>query len=243
MASVLDERHFTVTNTAAYAAEANIGVTLYPLVAPPLTRSGSVNLPSGEYNMGNTNTAIVQTPLDSPTVFNYFYPDYEYPGSLASNSVTVPEFQLTTDSNVVTLTNTVASTVLSSGNVRGLSTFKGGALYFDLSAYMGAPYCTVSTGSTTKGTTVTATTTTTVDANALVNKLGDILTGGTMSADAKNQIVTFINNATYFPPTQSATGTTTTPPAPPSLPTTSARDKVRAVVHAILVSPEYAIQR
>ncbi len=243
VASVIDERHFTVTCTAAYSSESNIGVTLYPLVAPPLTRSGSVNLPSGEYNMGNTNAAIVQTPLDSPTVFNFFYPDYEYPGSLASNSVTVPEFQLTTDSNIITLTNTVASTVLSSNNVRGLSSFKNGALNLDLSAYMGAPYCTVNTVSTTKGTAVTAVTTTTVDANALVNKLGDLLTGGAMSMDAKNQIIAFVNNATYFPATQTATGTTSSPPTAPSLPTTSARDRVRAVVHAILVSPEYAIQR
>ncbi len=243
VASVIDERHFTVTCAAAYASESNIGVTLYPLVAPPLTRSGSVNLPSGEYNMGNTNSVTVQTPLDSPTVFNFFYPDYQYPGSLASNNVTTPEFQLTTDSNIVTLTNTIASTVLSSGNVRGLSSFKSGALNFDLSAYMGAPYCTVNTVSTTKGTAVTAVTTTTVDANALVNKLGDVLTGGTLGTDAKNAMVAFINTTANFPPTQTATGTTTTPPAAPSLPTTSARDKVRAVVHAILVSPEYAIQR
>ena len=244
VASVIDERHFTVTNSTVYTkSETNQGVTIYPLVPPPLTRSGSVNLPSGEYNMGNTNGVIVQTPLDSPTVFNFFYPDYQYPGSLSANDLTTPEFQLTTDSNVITLTNTVASTILASGNVNGLSNFKSGAVNLDLSAYMGAPYVSVSTVSTTKGTTVTAVTTTTVDANALVNKLGDVLAGGMLSQDAKNAIIAFVNNTTYFPPTQTATGTTTAPPAAPALPTTSGRDKVRAVVHAILVSPEYAIQR
>ena len=244
VASVLDERHFTVTNTTTtYASESNQGVTLYPLIPPVLARSGNVALPASKFDMGNTNSVIVQTPLDSPTVFNFFYPDYQYPGSLSANDVTTPEFQLTTDSNIVTLSNTINSTILSSGNTNGLSNFRNGAINLDLSAYLGAPYVTVSTASTTKGTTVTAVTTTTVDATALVNKLGDVLTGGMLSQGVKDQITALVNNATYFPPTQTATGTTTTPPAAPTLPTTSARDKVRAVVQQILVSPEYAIQR
>ena len=244
VASVLDERHFTVTNTnTIYTSESNQGVTLYPLVAPVLSRSGNVALPASKFDMGNTNGAVVQTPLDSPTVFNFFYPDYQYPGSLSANDVTTPEFQLTTDSNIVTLSNTVNSTILSSNNTNGLSNFKNGSINLDLSAYMGSPYVTVSTVSTTKNTTVTAVTTTTVDATALVNKLGDVLTGGMLTQAAKDQITALVNNATYFPPTQTATGTTATPPAAPTLPTTSARDKVRAVIQQILVSPEYAIQR
>ncbi len=86
VASVIDERHFTVACSTTYNAETSIGVTLYPLGTPPLTRSGSVALPSSKFDMGNTNASIVQSPLDSPTVFNFFYPDYQYPGSLAANS-------------------------------------------------------------------------------------------------------------------------------------------------------------
>ena len=80
----------------------------YPLTVPPLTRSGNVALPGSKFDMGNTNALTVQSPLDSPTVFNFFYPDYKYPGFLAANGVTTPEFQLTTDSNIMTLTNTEA---------------------------------------------------------------------------------------------------------------------------------------
>ena len=244
VASVLDERHFTVTNLTLYPkAETNVSLSIYPLVAPPLARSGSVNLPASKFDMGNTNSYTVQTPLDSPTVFNFFYPDYEYPGTLSASSVTTPEFQLTTDSNIITLTNTVASTVLSSANTNGLSNFKSGSINLDLSAYMTAPYVSVSTVTTTSGTKVTAVTTTNVNATALVNKLGDLLTGGMLSQAAKDQITGFINNTTYFPPTQTATGTTTVPPVAPTLPTTSARDQVRAVVQQILISPEYAVQR
>ncbi len=244
VATVADERHFTLTNSnTTYANEINQGVTLYPLVAPPLSRSGNVGLPASKFDMGNTNGVIVQSPVDAPTVFNYFYPDYQYPGTLSASDVTTPEFQLTTDTNIVTLSNTVNSTILTSGNTNGLSSFRSGAINLDLGPYMGAPYVSVSTSSATSGTKVTATTTTTVDATALVNKLGDVLAGGMLSPDVKTQITTLINNATSFPPTQTATGTTAAPPAAPTLPTTSARDKVRAVVQQILVSPEYAVQR
>ena len=244
VASVIDERHFTVATSTKYNAETSIGnITAFPLIVPPLTRSGNVSLPGSKFDMGNTNGVIVQSPLDAPTVFNFFYPDYQFPGTMAAANLTTPEFQLTTDTNIMTLTNTINSAILSSGNTSGLSNFKSGSINFDLNAYMGAPYVTVSTASTTSGTKVTAVTTTNVDATTLVNKLNDILTGGTMTAAAKNTIVTFLNNATYFPTTQTATGTTTAPPAAPSLPTTSGRDKVRAAVQLILASPEYAVQK
>ena len=245
VASVIDDRHFTVTNTATYTSETNQSVTIYPLVAPPLTRSGNVGLPASKFDMGNTNSVIVQTPLDAATVFNFYYPNYLYPGSLAVNNVTAPEFQLTTDSNIVILSNTIDSTILSSNNTSGLSNFKTGSINLDLSAYMGAPYVTTNTVTTTSGTTVTAVTTTTVNANALITELGNILTGGMFNQNtaAVAALTNFISNSTYFPPTQTATGTTTNPPAAPSLPTTSGRDRVRAVVQQILVSPDYAIQR
>jgi hypothetical protein len=90
---------------------------------------------------------------------------------------------------------------------------------------------------------VTATTTTTVNASGLVTKLANILTGGMLSQASQQTIVSFISNTTNYPITSSVTGTTTSPPAAPSLPTTQARDIVRAAVQAILTSPEYSIQQ
>ncbi len=243
IASVLGSEAYTLTSSTLYKVNTSPQSSLYPLVPPPLSRSGSVSLASSAFNMGNTNSTLAQTPLDSPTVFNFFYPDYQYPGSLATNNVTTPEFQLTTASNIINLTNTVASTILTSANTNGLSSFQNGAVNLDLSAYMGAPYASFSTVTTTSGTKVTATTTTTVNAAALVTKLSNILTGGMLTQASQQTIVTFISNATNFPITSTATGTTTNPPAAPSLPTTQARDIVRAAVQAILVSPEYSIQQ
>ncbi len=173
IATVLGPEKYTLVNATIYTNTTSPQSNMYPLVPPVLSRSGTVAMPSSNFNMGNTNGSLAQTPLDSPTVFNFFYPNYQYPGTLAAGNVTTPEFQLTTDTNIITLTNTVASTILSSGNTKGLSNFQNGAVNLDLSAYMGAPYVSVTTASVTSGTKVTATTTTTVDATALVAKLGE----------------------------------------------------------------------
>lgn len=243
IASVLGPEEYTLASSGTFASKTSPQCTLYPLVPPPLSRSGSVNLGSSAFNMGNTNGTLAQTPLDSATVFNFYYPNYQYPGNLAANNVTTPEFQLTTASNIVNLTNAVASMILTSGNTDGLSSFQNGALNLDLSAYMGAPYASFNTVTTTSGTKVTAVTTTTVNATALVAKLANILTGGMLTQAAQQTIVSFISNPANFPVTSTVTGTTTNPPAAPSLPTTQARDIVRAAAQAILVSPEYSIQQ
>ena len=53
----------------------------------------------------------------------------------------------------------------------------------------------------------------------------------------------FVNNTTYFPPTADHHRNDDGPAGAPGAAFGSARDKVRAVVQSILVSPEYAIQR
>ncbi|HEX8280759.1 MAG TPA: DUF1800 family protein, partial [Chthoniobacterales bacterium] len=188
---------------------------LYMLVPPPLTRSGSVAINQSKFDVNSSNSDLGQTPLDSPTVFNFFFPDYKHPGSLAANNITTPEFQLTTDTNVVTLTNAVAASILSSANTNGLTSYRtgGNAITMDLSPYM------------------TAAQTSNAAIPALVDKLGDLLTGGQLSAEVKTAIVSFVANTTNFPYTAAA-------------PTnTQMRDRVRAIVHLIITSPEYAIQR
>ena len=99
----------THTNTSDY------GSTIFPLIAPPWTRSGSVSLPSSSFYVNNTDADLSQTPLGAATVFNFFYPSYKYPGALTVNNITTPEFQLTTDSNIVNLTNAIDSAILSLG--------------------------------------------------------------------------------------------------------------------------------
>ncbi len=43
-----------------------------------------------------TTSSLMETPMSAPTVFNFYYPEYQFPGALASAGLTTPEFQLTT---------------------------------------------------------------------------------------------------------------------------------------------------
>ena len=241
VASATGVRSYVMSSSKTHTNTSDYGSTIFPLVAPPWTRSGSVSLPNGSYVVQNTDADLSQTPLGSPTVFNFFYPSYKYPGALTVNNVTTPEFQLTTDSNIINLTNAIDSAILSSANTNGLSSYKSGAVDFNLLPYMQA-YGTVNNVTTTSGTTVTLTSTSTVDAVGLVNKLGDILTGGMLSSGTKTTIENLLNDPVSFPPAVVIKGTITAPPATPAFPSTDIRDKVRAAVQLILASPEYAVQ-
>lgn len=48
-----------------------------------------------------------QIPLWSPTVFNFFSPDYTAPGAIAAAGLASPEFQITTETTVVEQANTI----------------------------------------------------------------------------------------------------------------------------------------
>jgi hypothetical protein len=204
-----------VVPNSTLTAETISSINVFFLVPPPLTRSGNMKFEESKYDVGYSGNDLTQTPLNSPTVFNFFFPDYRYPGTLSNNNITTPEFQLTTDTNVVTLTNTIASAILSSSNTAGLTSYRGGGgtITMDLSAYM------------------TAGQTSNAGVAALVDKLGDLLTGGQLAATTKTTIVNFVANTTNFP------YTTPTPTA------TQMRDRVRAIVHMIITTPEYAIQK
>ena len=64
------------------------------------------------YTDTGTTSSLSQSPLRSPTVFNFFYPGYEFPGALASAGLTTPEFQLTTDSGVAAQMNFIEGGIL-----------------------------------------------------------------------------------------------------------------------------------
>jgi hypothetical protein len=99
---VLDTTRFTVT-TPIFGNDFDNPLVL-PLTAAPVTRSGGVTIKYNTWQMNYTDSGngstLSQTPLNSPTVFNFYYPDYKYQGILASAGLTTPEFQLTSDTSV-----------------------------------------------------------------------------------------------------------------------------------------------
>ena len=209
---------FTVTSSVV-DNHSDSNPLVLPLAVPPLTRSGTVtvqyNTWSMNYTDGGFSSSLSQTPLDSPTVFNFFFPDYRFQGILASAGLTTPEFQLTSDTSTVLQMNFVSSAVFNNGsNTNGLSSFSGGggAITLDLGVWM-TPALTSDAGIPT-----------------LIDTLNTQLCAGQLSPAAKTLFATYVANP-RFPYTS---------PTPTSA---QMRDRVRAVVHLITASPEFNVQR
>lgn len=213
VASIVDSDHFTVTTTPAISNGSQGGsITAYPLAAPPLARTGTLTVEQGTWAVGDSSD-LTQTPLNAPSVFNYFYPDYQFPGAIAAAGLTTPEFQLSNDTGTMSLTNAISRSILSSTNTNGFASFRAasGAIVMDFSPYM------------------TQAQTSNAAIPALVDKMNDLLIGGNMQSATRTNIINYVANNTNFP--------FTTPT------NTEMRDRVRAVVHMILICPEYAIQK
>lgn len=304
--TVTDEDHFrasykpvteSLSTPFPNASGSNNGITIYPLVAPPLGRTGSVVINQSSFNIGSTEGSLSQSPMNAPTVFNYFFPDYKFPGSLSTAGVDSPEFQLSTDTNLSNLTNSITNMFIGTGggngNLNGLSSFNNGngSIVYDI----GGTYMT--TGKTSDA-----------GISALIDELAALLVGVPLETATKDAIMNFVKggkissistgnpctittnvphnrtvgqtfsvtisgvtggtfsptiNTTY---TATATGSSTfTVPVncssitglnvtnagypvtfPMSSPTPTnqqMRDRVRAIIHLILTSAEYAVQK
>ncbi|MDZ4404480.1 DUF1800 family protein [Prosthecobacter sp.] len=195
--SVPDSNTFTVLTSAAIATQggandADNGMWMFPLVSQPLTRSGSVGSLPSTFNMGNTTTDLEQTPLNSPTVFNFFVPDYKYPGALASQGISTPEFQITAETTAVRQANFLYNGLFNPGNTNGISSFKTGtnALVLDFSPWMGAaPIADLGLG-------VPALTSVPWTHNqnlaTLIDQMSTLLMAGQLSTEAKDLIKNFV---------------------------------------------------
>lgn len=197
-------------------------------LTPVLSRSGDVVSGYSDWNVGGTDTDLGQTPLRAPTVFNFFEPDYQFPGLLAANGLVTPEFQISSETNVIRQSNflfggiysTSSTTSLTSGFSNGFSSFRFGShdLAMDFSPWMGPR---------TSGTDYW---TNTSNLRDLIRTLSGILMAGQMSPAMENQIYNFVSNTTNI-----------AYPASPA--DTDRRNRLRAILYFIAVSPEHAIQR
>jgi hypothetical protein len=218
VALVPDPTHFTITTTNSANQNQN-SLSVYQLDPPQFARAGTVVVRQNTWNMSYTDSGTVsslsQSPLRSPTVFNFFYPNYAFPGVLASAGLTTPEFQLTTDSGVAAQMNFIEGGILNNtGNTNGLSSFNGGngAIVLNLAPWMTTNYTSQAGIST------------------LVSNLNTLLAAGQLSSFTQTNIIGYVANTNNFsysiPPTA-----------------TQMRDRVRAVLHLIVSSPDYIIQK
>ncbi|HEY1788944.1 MAG TPA: DUF1800 family protein [Verrucomicrobiae bacterium] len=218
VASVPGPTFFTVIAAVSKNQNEN-SLSVYDLQEPALMRSGTVEILQSTWNLSYTDTgstaSLSQSPLRSPTVFNFFYPGYEFPGALASAGLTTPEFQLTTATGVALQMNFLEGGLLNNtGNTNGLDSFTGGngSIVLNIAPWMTTNY------------------TSNAGIPALVSALNTYLAAGELSPFAQSNIVGFVSNTTNFPYS--------------ALPTqTQMRDRVRAVIHLTVSSPDYIIQK
>ena len=220
VASIVGPNSFKVTPpptpTLTTGSKGSNSVSVFPLKESHWTRGGNVTVELSTWQIGNsTQGTLNQVPLNSSTVFNFFYPDYQYPGAIAQAGMTTPEFQLTNDSNTMNLTNAVTLGTSNGGNENGYNSFfnANSAITMDIAPYMKSEK------------------TSNAGVPALVDTLGVLLTGGNLSASTRNTIVNYVANTTNFPLTS---------PTPTNK---EMRDRVRAIVNLITTSAEYAIQK
>lgn len=70
-----------------------------------LWRAFTASAASGKFNYPYAEHDFAQAPLRSPSVFNFFQPDYSAPGEVSERGLVAPEFQLQTQSQSLTLIN------------------------------------------------------------------------------------------------------------------------------------------
>lgn len=79
-----------------------------------LLRAFNATSVDGKFSVRNANTNLGQEAMHSPTVFNFFTPDYAGPGAIAAAGLKSPEFEITTETTVVTITNYLRTAIYGS---------------------------------------------------------------------------------------------------------------------------------
>ncbi|MCX6858254.1 MAG: DUF1800 family protein [Verrucomicrobia bacterium] len=205
--TVVDLKTYTFLISSATTgwsnSQGNNSVYQFPLVSQPLNRAGTINSRSSTFQLGNTDGSLDQSPVNADTVFNYFLPDYKFPGTLASHGITTPEFQLTAETSSIRQANFLYDGVFNSSSTNGYSSFTtgNGALTMDYSAWIAGNATNRGLGAPTS-TSVPWTHNQNID--ALINQLCLLLTADQVPAGAK----TVMRDLVALPITSIASGTT-----------------------------------
>jgi hypothetical protein len=79
-----------------------------------LLRAFNATSPSGKFSVRNVDANFDEEAMHSPTVFNFFSPEYSAPGAIATAGLQSPEFEITTDTTVISIANYLRNTIYAS---------------------------------------------------------------------------------------------------------------------------------
>ncbi len=110
-AVLLDPEARTLTGSNSYGHERE------PLIRlANLYRAFSASSSSGKFVVNNSTFNFGQAALYAPSVFNFFSPFYSQSGPIQNAGLVAPEFQITTDTTVITSANKMRSAVYQQPN-------------------------------------------------------------------------------------------------------------------------------
>ena len=124
---------------------------------------------SGRVDEGWPDYYSAQAVQRSPTVFNFFLPDYSLPGEIATLGLKSPEFQITTDTYITRLTNEIGAKIFYAW--QGSDTGTWNPVKVDLNRDMQIAH----------------------DAAALVDRYNLLFMGGRMSAQMRTLLINHLN--------------------------------------------------
>lgn len=177
---------------------------------------------SGWWRVGNTDnagTALGQTPMRSPSVFNFWRPGYVAPGTQASvRGLVAPEMQITQETSAAGYVNYMRDNIASGvGTWATVSVNGGNVSRRDLQPDFSAELALAE------------------QPGALVDRLNDKLMYGAMPADLRSEIVGAVSSIAI--PVLNATGSNQ------SQINTAKRNRVNTAIFLTVVSPEYQVQK
>lgn len=83
-----------------------------PFTTPyPTTELNKFPAGTTRFRFFDTEGTLTQSPQRAPSVFNWFLPDYVFPGALGAAGLVAPEFQVATESNVVNVVNSYLNVI------------------------------------------------------------------------------------------------------------------------------------
>lgn len=90
----------------SFIADSSFGKLKEPLIRYlGLLRAFEAKSPTGRYGNWNPEFSFLQRALGSPSVFNFFKPSFQLPGPIRDAGLVSPEFQITSETTVVTVAN------------------------------------------------------------------------------------------------------------------------------------------
>jgi uncharacterized protein (DUF1800 family) len=100
-------RGFSASSTSGRFLGYRVTVDGVPITSatPRPAAQSSISLISSATNLAGVQGSLAQAALRSPTVFNFFSPDYVLPGPLAAAGLVVPEFEITDDNYAISVPN------------------------------------------------------------------------------------------------------------------------------------------